>query len=255
MFFVISKILKIFIFPLTWITALLILSYWIKNKKWRRGLFISALVILLVFTDKPLLQWAQYMTTRKYSHQTLPSKYYDIAVVMGGFSDGLDTASMQFNYIDNRGSRLWETIRLYESGVVERILFSGDASFNADNDGNSTADAFRQYLRDFGLHEDDILLEQHARNTRENATNSIAILDSLGYTPDQCLLVTSATHLKRSLACFESEGWTMDGYATSIYPKPHLKAYLFLPSWKALTDWNELLNEWAGSIVYKIVGY
>ena len=61
--------------------------------------------------------------------------------------------------------------------------------------------------------------------------------------------------MKRSLACFASEGWVMDGYASNIYPKPHPKLYNFIPQWKTMTDWHELLNEWAGGIVYKIVGY
>ena len=255
MFFVVSKILKIFILPLTWIFLLLILSYFVKNKKRRRGFFISALVLLLIFTNKPLLQFAQYQTTKKYSHQELSKKYYQVAIVMGGFSNGMDTVTLQPNYIEDRGCRLWEAIRLYESGVVEKIMITGDASISKDIKGNCTADALKEYLGDFGIHEDNLILEQNARNTRENATYSIAILDSLGYSADQCLLVTSASHLKRSIACFESEGWTMDGYATNIYPKPHPRLYQFLPQWKPLTDWKELLNEWFGGIIYKIVGY
>ena len=255
MFFIVSKILKIFILPLTWIFLLLFLAYFVKNKKWRRGLFISAIVLLLVFTDKPLLQWAQYMTTRQYSHQKLPQKYYNVAIVMGGFSDSFDTATMQPIFIEDRGERLWEAIRLYESGVTEKIMITGDATISKSHDCKGTEKYFKTYLSDFGIHDDDLFLEHYARNTRENATYSIAILDSLGYTPEQCLIVTSATHLKRSLACFEAEGWTIDGYATNIYPKPHPKLYQFLPQWKPLTDWKELLNEWFGSIVYKIVGY
>ncbi len=255
MFFVISKILKIFILPLTWIIGLLILAFFIKNKAWRKGLFISAIVLLVIFTDKPLLQWSQYMTTKRYSTQIVPKEYYKVAIIMGGFSNGMDTTTTQISYVDDRGDRLWEAIRLYESGVVEKIMVSGDATISKGIDGNSTSDYFRRYLSDFGIHDGDLILEQYARNTRENATLSIAILDSLGYKAEDCLLITSATHLKRSLACFESEGWTIDGYATNIYTKPHPKLYQFLPQWKPLTEWKELLNEWAGSLVYKIVGY
>lgn len=255
MFFVVSKILKIFLLPLTWIVILFVLSYFIKNKKWRRGLFISAICILLVFSNKPLLQWAQYMTTRQYSHQKLPQKHYEVAIVMGGFSDCFDTATMRPNFIDDRGERLWEAIRLYENGVAEKIMITGDATISKDKTGNGTSDSFKKYLSDFGIHHDNLILEHYARNTRENATLSIAILDSIGYKPEQCLLVTSATHLKRSLACFEAAGWTLDGYATNIYSKPHPKIYQFLPQWKPLTDWKELFNEWIGGIVYKIVGY
>ncbi|MBO7489145.1 MAG: YdcF family protein [Bacteroidales bacterium] len=240
---------------MTWIILLLILTFFVKNKKWRRGFFISAITLLLIFTDKPLLQFAQYQTTKEYSHQKLPKKYYQVAIVMGGYSNSFDTASMQIDYIDNRGARLWEAIRLYESGVAEKIMISGDATISKDKNGDGTYEAFATYLNDFGIHSDDLILECYARNTRENAIYSIAILDSLGYKPEQCLLVTSATHLKRSLACFEAEGWTLDGYATNIYPKPHPKLYQFLPQWKPLTDWKELLNEWVGGIVYKVVGY
>lgn len=255
MFFIISKALKIFILPLTWIFLLLVLAYFVKNKKWRRGLFISAMVLLLIFTDKPLLQWAQYMTTKEYCHQQPSKTYYQVAVVMGGYSNGMDSASMQIDFIDNRGSRLWDAIRLYESGTVDKIMISGDATITKDKNGNSSAETFKRYLSGFGIHDNDIILEQKARNTRENAIYSIAILDSLGYTPDQCLLVTSASHLKRSLACFEAEEWTLDGYATNVYPKPHPKLYQFFPQWKPLTDWKELLNEWVGGIAYKIFGY
>jgi uncharacterized SAM-binding protein YcdF (DUF218 family) len=255
MFFVVSKILKIFLLPLTWIVILFVLAYFVKNKKWRRGLFIAALTVLLVFTDKPLLQWAQYMTTRQYSHQKLPKQYYNVAVVMGGFSNGFDTATMQPCFVDDRGARLWEAIRLYESGVCEKIMISGDATISKSHDSSGTAEYLKAYLGDFGIHDDDLIFEYYARNTRENATMSIAILDSLGYEAEKCLLVTSATHLKRSQDCFEAEGWALDGYATNIYPKPHPKPYQFLPQWKPLTDWKELINEWVGSVVYKIVGY
>lgn len=252
MFFVVSKILKVFLLPLTWVVLLFILAYFIKDKKWRRGFFISAIVILLVFTNKPLLQWAQYMTTRQYSHQKLPKKYYNVAIVMGGFSDSFDTATMQPNYIENRGARLWEAIHLYQSGVAEKILITGDACSSLSSDGETTAEEFKRYLGDFSIHDDNIILEQHARNTVENATYSIAILDSLGILPDSCILITSASHMKRSLKSFANKDWTVDGYAVNIYPKPHPTIYNFIPQWQVLTDWKELINEWVGGIVYKI---
>ena len=254
MFFVVSKILKIFILPLTWIIGLLVLTYFVKNKKWRKGLFVTSMVLLVVFTNKPLLQYAQYITTKKYIHQKTDKKYYRVAVIMGGYGN-MDTSTMQMNYIDDRGARLWEPVRLYHAGIVEKIMISGDASIAIDAKGNSMAKGFLRYMQDGGVFENDIILEQHARNTRENAKFSIAILDSMGYKPNDCLLVTSATHMKRSLSCFATEGWQLDGYAVNIYPKPHPKLYEFLPQWKPLTDWKELLNEWVGNVVYKIVGY
>lgn len=254
MFFIISKILKFLVFPLTWIFALFILSYFVKKKKWRKGLFIAAIAVLLLFTNKPLLQWAQYLTTKQYSQQQLPKKCYKVALVMGGYGS-MNTETGQMHYIDDRGERLWEPIRLYHSGYVEKILISGDNSIAKDANGNTTADSFLKFMKGIDIPERDIILEQQARNTRENATYSIALLNSLKYKPEECLIVTSATHMKRSQDCFTAEGWTVDGFAVNIYPKPHPKLYMFIPNWKTIVEWQELMNEWVGNIIYSIVGY
>ncbi len=237
-----------------WVLALLILAYLVKNKKWRRGFFISAIAVLLVFSNKPLMQYAQYLSTRTYSHQQLPATTYSVAVVMGGFGK-MNTETNQIDYLRDRGTRLWEPIRLYHSGIVDKILISGDATCNIDVDGNSDAMVFLKYMQNLGIPARDIILEQQARNTRENATYSIAMLDSLGYSDKDCLLVTSATHMKRSLQCFAREGWNIEPYAVNIYTKPHPHLYEFIPSWRTITDWEEILNEWFGNIVYRVVGY
>lgn len=254
MFFILSKILKVFLMPMFWVVTLFILAYLVKNKKWRKGLFIGALTVLLIFSDKPLMQYVQYLSTKVYSHQQLPKTTYPVAVVMGGFGK-MDTETGQISFVRDRGARLWEPIRLYHCGIVDKILISGDATSNLDADGNSDADLFLKYMQNAGVPSRDIILEQHARNTRENATYSTVLLDSLGYADKDCLLITSATHMKRTQQCFLKEGWTIDPYAVNIYPKPHPRYYEFFPSWKTITDWEEILNEWFGNIAYKIVGY
>lgn len=253
MFFVISKILKVFIYPLTWIVGLFVLSFLLKNKKKQKICFMSAIVVLLLFSDKPLMQYAQYLSTKSYNEQQIPKRHYGVGVIMGGFAR-MNTSTGQLDYIEDRGARLWETLRLYHAGVVDKIMISGDATIAVDKDGNSKADSFLAYLQDMGVSLENVILEQKARNTTENAEFCIAILDSLGYEAPDCLIVTSATHLKRSLKCFEKSGWTVDGYAVNIYSKPHPKLYEFIPNWKALTDWREVLNEWFGGIVYNITG-
>ena len=252
MFFFLSKLLKVFIFPLTWILLLFILAYFVKNKKWRRGLFIAAIAVTLVFSNKPLLQWAQYLTTRPYSQQQMPKEFYRIGIVMGGYSNGMNTQTNQPEYINNRGERLWEAIRLYQCGIIEKIMITGDATFYRDQEGTTSEMSFRKYLSSFGIHDTDLILEPKARNTTENAAYSIALLDSLKYHPEECLIITSASHMKRSLYCFDNYHWITQGYAVNIYPKPHISLNQFIPSWQAITDWQELLNEWFGNIAYKI---
>ena len=66
MFFIISKILKTFIFPITWILGLLIIGYFLWNKKWKRILFILSVVLLVFFSNNYILKQVQYLSTKQY---------------------------------------------------------------------------------------------------------------------------------------------------------------------------------------------
>lgn len=258
MFYILSKALKFFLFPLTWTFILLSIAIFIKDKKHsnRRLLFFSiAVFVFLIFSDRPLLDWARYQTTKAYAEQQLPDHFYPVAVVMGGFGQ-MNSEAGQMNTNLDRGGRLYEAIRLQRMGIVGKILVSGDATIECDNEGNSTANEFVRYVSQFGVPKENILLEQKARNTRENATLSIAMLDSLGYRDQDCLLITSASHMKRSLNAFEKEGWELEPYAVNIYTQPtKLQLKSLFPSYVTMIHWQELLNEWFGLIAYKVVGY
>lgn len=234
---------------MSWIIGLLVAACLVKDKRWRNGLLIAAAVMLLVFSDKPLLQWVQYQQSKDYATQTVPERHYPVAIILGGFGV-MNSDNGQMGYIEDRGSRLWEPYRLYRMGIVDKLLISGDAVVR-----KSKVEAFSKYMQEAGLPDSCLLVEQKARNTRENALYSISMLDSLGYTAEDCLLVTSATHMKRSLNCFATEGWELDAFAVNIYPKPEPTPNDFVPKWKTITDWFEVINEWVGNAVYKVIGY
>ena len=255
MYYILSRILKFLLFPMTWVLVLLTIAVFVKDKKHsnRRLLFFSIeMFVFLVFTNKPLLEWVQYRMTKDYAAQGLPDRYYPVAIVMGGFGN-MNPQTGQMNTLYDRGGRLYETVRLQRMGIVGKILVTGDATVNLDDDGNSTAPAFREYLSQMGVPKQNILCEQRARSTHENATYSIAMLDSLGYTAEDCLLVTSATHIRRSLGAFAAEGWEVEPYAVNIVAKPtNLQLKNFTPQYTTLTDWQQVLNELFGNIAYRL---
>lgn len=258
MFYIVSKILKFFLLPMTWVLGLLVLALFIKDKKRNRlrvACIIASAVFFLLFSNRPLFNFARYLTTKSYLEQKDPQKYYPVAIVMGGFGN-MNCESHQFNSMLDRGGRLYEAIRLQRLGIVGRILVTGDACVNFNPDSTSSYEEFRSYVSQYGVPKENILAEQHARNTRENATYTIPILDSLGYCPDDCLLITSASHMQRSLACFSAQGWNLTPYAVNIYPPvSHLQVKDFMPVYHILSDWQELMNEWFGLLVYKVMGY
>jgi len=89
-------------------------------------------------------------------------------------------------------------------------------------------------MRELGIPGSVFIFERKARNTWENATYTVSLLKS-NFKGNEVLLITSAIHTMRSLACFARES--------------------FYPNWKTMDTWQSIFNEWIGFVVYKIMGY
>ena len=68
----------------------------------------------------------------------------------------------------------------------------------------SDAEAVHSILVDWGVPASAILLDTHSRNTRENAINSRELLEESNCGKPS--LVSSAAHMRRSVAAFERRG-------------------------------------------------
>jgi uncharacterized SAM-binding protein YcdF (DUF218 family) len=183
------------------------------------------------------------------------TKQYKIAIVMGGFAS-MNKATGQMRYEKDRADRLWESVRLWRNGHVEKILITGDPTSIIQSDGSSTVSLFLPYMAEMGVPPEVFILEQQAKDTRQNAVNTAALLREKGIDDADCLLITSAVHGKRSLACFAKVGIYPDYLPVNIYDKPDkINHRSFYPEWKAVVEWEEILNEWIGEWAYRVMGY
>ncbi|MES2353175.1 MAG: YdcF family protein [Pseudomonadota bacterium] len=82
-----------------------------------------------------------------------------------------------------------------------KIIVSGG---DARNNGISEASIYSAQLRGLGVSNDDLLLEDRSMNTWQNAQFSSQLLQSLKV--DRILLVSSGTHLRRSVLYFSHFG-------------------------------------------------
>ena len=256
MFFEISKLLNILLSPITWIILLLIGTFLFKKKRQKKVCLYSCIAIFLLFTNGLLLGYVKHQMVKEYSTVNIhPDKQYKAAIVMGGFAS-INKETGVMCYEQDRADRLWEAVRLWKTGVIDTILITGDPTSIIQKDGSSTAQLFMDYMELFGVPSTTFILEQQARNTRENAHNTTEILNSKEISDKECLLITSATHMKRSLKCFAKEGMFMDYYPVNIYNKPtNINHRTFYPSWNVAVEWQELLNEWVGDVMYRMMGY
>ena len=108
-----------------------------------------------------------------------------------------------------------------------------------------------------GVPDSVILIENRTRNTHESALEVNKILASAGYSDRECLLITSAFHMRRSLACYRDVGLHPDAFSTDFYA--HQGVYypdaFFVPKLDALIIWHKLVREWVGFAAYWMMGY
>ena len=254
MFFILSKTLSYLVMPLSIVMALLITSRIVRSQRWRKGLLWGGLILFFIFSNEFIaneLMKSWEVETKPYSSM----RQYKLGIVLTG------TVIPQLKpddrvYFSKGADRIVHTVQLYKLGLIEKILVSGGSGRVVDIKERE-ADRFREVMILMGIPDSVILLENQTRNTYESAREVKKMLETLGYSREDCVLITSAFHMRRSLACYEKAGIGMDTFSTDFYAH-HGRYYpdaFFIPKVDALVIWNKLVKEWVGMIAYWVAGY
>lgn len=251
MFFVISKILDFVVTPMFWIFILLLIA--VVSAKRRKRALITAFVVTLLFSnmfivDEFVRAWELSLT----SYESIDNDY-DVAIVLGGgvfFDEQYQRANYGYNF-----HRYYDAMVLYKMGKVKKLLITGGSGALV-NTHIKEAEYIRQLWLQFGVPDEDIIMESESRNTHENAVETKKVLKGLDI-EGKFLLVTSATHMRRALACFSKEEIEVVPFCADkkTGPRKFYPDYLLVPKSSALGRWNVLLHEWIGCITYKVAGY
>lgn len=258
MFYYLNKIVWIFLNPLT-LSLLLAVSgagmyVFARDRRRRIGAIVLffALALLWFFSSGlcvlmlgvPLER--PYLATQR--PETLP--YAHAIVLLGGgigYDEGLEYPEM-FEAAD----RVWHAARLYRAGKAPVIVVSGQ------NDLYAAV----PLLRDLGVPDSSIIVDNESRNTYENSRFTEKLLNErfvpspYGPQSPSVLLVTSAWHMPRACGNFSKTKLTVfpaacDFKATfSVLTKRGLLD-LLLPNTDNLNTVNFLSKEWVGRLARK----
>jgi uncharacterized SAM-binding protein YcdF (DUF218 family) len=178
---------------------------------------------------------------------------YDYVIVLGGFSSyDLTCNRVKFG---EASDRMWQGLQLYYQKKVKKIFISGGSGLILHQD-ETEADKVKAFLISIKVPESDIIMEMTSRNTHENAVFTQAWLKK--HDPGaQCLLVTSAAHMRRALGCYKKEGVNVTPY--SAHQISELRKFdfdiLVLPQAGPIDYWSSLIKEWVGYAAYRVAGY
>ncbi|WP_421940951.1 YdcF family protein [Pedobacter sp.] len=243
MIFVLSKILLFLIKPIVWIIALLITALSIKTENTRKKLLASALVLLFLFSNGFIFGKIALWYEPRYPTEN----QYDVGILLGGFSaHNKRNNSIQF---EDSGDRLFQTIKLYKTGKIGKILISS-GNANLIDKSVKEADLAVTYLKQIGIPDTAILVENQSRNTLENAEYSLKLIEKYKSNAS-ILIITSAWHIPRTKLIFSRfSKKQLDYYPTDFEGKTTFDLGDFIiPSASAFAGWEKILKEWAGLAV------
>lgn len=215
-FFVISKFAWGVVQPLTLISFGLILGYFLRRFVFGKGLLGVSLVLFIACGFFPVGEISlRYLENLYERPQVFPENIDGVIVLGGAISVPLSYSRAQVQLNEN-GERLTEMIRISRAFPQVRIVFSG-GDWGVKDSSHKESELLKILLKNMGFDPSRIEIENQSRNTYENYLYSFRQIQPLP--GEKWLLVTSAFHLPRAAAVFNSNGWEVipypAGYLTS----------------------------------------
>lgn len=256
-----TKFLPLFLYPLGlafFLGLLTLLLY--RWPRWQRGALILALLLLWMGSNR----WAAVSLSRSLEWRYLPGNplpHAGAIVILGGGTDPVEYPRTSVE-VNGAGDRVLYGAHLYQQGLADHILLTG-GRISWLGSGPTPAEEMAMLLERLGVPEDALWLENRSRNTYENAVNSRKILDEKGIR--KILLVTSALHMPRSVALFQSQGLEVipapTDYSVTFGDWERLKGASLpvqildlVPSAENLSSVTAALKEYIGMLFYRLQG-
>lgn len=248
MFFILSKLLIFFIFPIMWIIVLLLFACFAKRKKHRRVAIIASVVLLLFFSDPFLLN--QFAILWDIQTTTLKKQNYSCALILGGY---INEDNSGHGFLNAASDRFIQGIKLKENGTVNHLLFTGgSANLVPDKFNFTEGNWIRSEMRNYNIADSALMFEKKSRNTIENIQFSKQILEAK-HLPPPYVLVTSAFHMRRALLICKKANLEVVPYPCNYFAGKGLFTFAdFIPSAQTLSDWNIYIKELVGYVVTSI---
>ncbi|MCF2496441.1 YdcF family protein [Dyadobacter chenhuakuii] len=256
MFYFLSKAIDFVAMPLSIVFFLLLYSLFTSRRKARKTAAISAFVVLYLISNTFLVNaalnwWEPRQVNLRDIHEV-----YDVGVLLSGGLMDSNHPDEDHPVLGKRGDRVLQTFLLYKTGKIKKILITGTSSDQRIFLGKGETRLAARLMVKWGVPVEDIIFEEKARNTRENAKFSASILKQK-FPSGKYVLITSAFHMRRSAGCFNKVGiqaatFPADFYG--VYYQLRLQDFL-IPDPGAIAAFSMLWHEWIGNVVYKLVGY
>lgn len=216
-----------------------------------RTLCIAGASGLLLFGVLPLSYYLLAPLQQRFPAQPLPPRIAGI-VLMAGAERGSATEAYGEPQLNEHGSRYVTALRLATAHPQARVAFVGGPLRDVAKDELAQTGVARALLPALGLDPARLVFELRSTDTCDSAVNARALLHPAP--GDTWVVVTSAFHLPRTMACFRAAGF-------AVLAQPADFQGVTLPwrsgSFRVVENLRVLdlaLHEWVGLAYYRITG-
>lgn len=237
---------------LLWLAGSL-LSWW-GQRAWGRGCRVTGCLLLVVLGSPLVGEHLLHSLEAEYPLTTVAdSPSAEAIVVLGGFTRPPIPPRL-ITEVDEGFDRLLHGMRLWRAGKAPLLVFAGGTIPYLTGSQMTEAASLCSLALEYGVDRQAILLEEASRNTYENAVFTSELLRQRGL--HRILLVTSASHMPRSVAVFRKQGLEVIPSPTDVQVVPRsFTPLLLLPSMEALAYSTTAFKEWVGMWTYWLRGW
>jgi uncharacterized SAM-binding protein YcdF (DUF218 family) len=252
MFFIFSKTLAFILTPSNLITVIGVVGVLMILVRWARlGWFLLVIAIAgLAFAGWSPLGPALLMALEnRFPKQEAPSTITGI-VMLGGAVDIHITEARGSEAWNDQAERITAVAELANKFPNARIILSGGSGHP---DAISESSIARQALIAMGVAETRLELETKSRNTCENASESA--ISAKPTSTDTWLLITSASHMPRAVACFRAANFLALPFPVDYHTRGREDFGRVQESMaEGLSQVDLAAHEWIGLVTYRLTG-
>lgn len=254
MFFVLSQILDFFVTPSNVLLGGVMAAWLLWILRFRRpaaaiGILSTAALALAAWTPIGFLALAALED--RFPRQPLPAEIAGI-IMLGGAVDTHISHDRDALTLNEAGERIVETHALAERYPGAEIFLSGGGGHLSSDGSLTESELARQALVAGGIDDGRITLEELSRNTCENARETAAALSERA--SGNWVLVTSASHMPRAIACFRATGFAVVPYPVDYRTRPEGGNWSGVAS-NGLSATDLAAHEWIGLLTYRLAGF
>jgi uncharacterized SAM-binding protein YcdF (DUF218 family) len=235
---------------------------WWKRAIKRRWLVCLVLMLVIYYAGSARIVTRLWVGSLEWSYpyQESTPDHGDVIVMLGaGCRYYGDDPHPLFVMDESALRRALHVARVYKKLGGCPVIVSGYYRQNRSDYGPQYPDdpilsnPMAKFLLEQGVDRDDIIIEDQSRTTHENAVYTKKLIEEKGF--KDIVLVTDASHMNRSVLCFEKLGMEVTPAACNYYAEAlEFSPQTLLPSYIGVRQARDATREYIGLVWYWIQG-